>query len=462
MLSRRIRFAILGLVALVLLGTGVAVAGGEADPKLRTGERVVIGADEIVGHDLYAFAGTVVVEGIVEGDLVAGAGTVTVNGTVTGDLIAGAGQVFIGGVVEGDVRAGAGEVTVAGEIGEDLLVASGRILVTAGGTIGEDLIFSGGQVQIDGSVGDDIRGTAGEYSRSGSVGGTEDVIIEAGTGPDEPDEPSTPVEEATAIAGDAIRQWVSVILLGSLALLLAPGALRASESALRRRPLAAAGMGIGVVVGYLIGFIALILLTILAAIALGSITLDGLAGVVLWGGILTLLVATFHFVVAAVFLVDAVVGLAIGQLAGRGWATSRWHELALLIVGSFFVVLVTNLPVIGPIAKLVVIVLGFGAMAVAVGEWWTRGHPPTPVAFPAATPAGPAAPVVPPAAPSPPAPAPTAAPATAPPAGAPPPPADAPVEPPAPAEPPSAASPPAKPRATRARKPKAPPAEPPS
>jgi cytoskeletal protein CcmA (bactofilin family) len=436
--SRRIRIIALGLVALFLAGTAVAVAGGEGKDKLQTGEQVVLREDQVVAHDLYAFAGTVQVDGTVEGDLVVGAGMVTINGLVEGDLIAGTGQVFINGEVTGDVRAGTGTMVLAGTVGEDLMAGAGRIDITASGTVGEDLFFAAGEVVVDGSVEGNVVGTASRYTRNGTVGGTEDVIIDPE--PEPPVDPGFPPPgEIPTLIGDAIRQWVSVILLGGLGLLLAPSAVRASGSALRRRPLASAGLGIGVLVGSLIGVIAVLLLAILLAILLGSVTLDALAGFTIWGGILAILVWTFLLILAMAYLVDAVVGVAIGQMVERGWSKSRWHELALLIGGSFLVVLVTNLPFIGPIAKLVVIVLGLGAMAVAIGEWWSRGHPPTPVAFPAAAPTWPTAPA-PPAAAVPP--APTPAPSAVP--------AAAPATPPAP-----------KPRTTRARKPKPPP-EPPA
>jgi hypothetical protein len=432
--SRRVRFAIAGLGALLVLGTGLALAGGGGNDKLQTGERVVIAEGSTLPHDLYAFAGTVVVDGEIQGDLVAGAGVVTVNGNVEGDVVVGAGQVFVLGQVNGDVRAGSGDITVGGDIGEDLLVGSGRLHVLAGGSIGEDLFFAAGAVIVDGDVEGDIVGTAGEYVRNGSVGGSEDVVIDPEAQPPFPGFPAPPApDDVSTLVADAVRQWVSVVLLGALGLLLVPNALRTTEGALRRRPLASAGMGIGVLVGSLIGSIALVLLTILAAIALASITLDGMGAIVVWGGILTLLVSIFLLIVATLYLVDMVVGLAVGQLVARGWAVSRWHELALLAGGSFVVVLVTNLPGIGPIAKLVVIVLGLGAMAVAVGEWWTRRHPPAAVTFPAA-------PV-----------APASTPAAAPPPEAPsPPPPEAVAEP--PAEPQADPEPP-QPRTTRSRKP---------
>ncbi len=390
--SRRIRFATLGLLMLFVLGVGAVAAGGSVSDKLRTGETVSVDAGETVDHDLYVFAGDVVVDGTVAGDLVAGAGTVVINGTIEGDLTVGAGRVFIPGEVSGDVRSGSGEISVGGTIGEDLVAGSGRLTVEETGEIGEDLIFGAGTVLVEGAVVGSVMGTASEYTRSGTVGGTEDVRIEAGLDPGEPDEPE-PVE----VVRDGLAHLVTVLILGGLALLLVPGAVRASETALRTRPLASAGIGIGVLVGYLIQFIAVILLMILLAIAFAAAALDALAGIALWLGVIDLMVTSFLLFVSASFLVDAVVGIALAQLVARGWAKDRWQEFVLLLGGAFVVVLVTSLPVIGPIAKLVVVVLGLGAMAIAFGALWRRivppaGPPPIPPLPPVTAPAAAAAP----------------------------------------------------------------------
>jgi hypothetical protein len=398
MLLRPLRFAALGVLALILLGVGVAVAGGDIEDKLRTGDAVNVEAGEVVSHDLYVFGGNVVVDGTVEGDLVAASGSVTVNGSVQGDLVAGTGELVVNGIVEGDARAGAGRITVAGTVGEDLLAGAGEIDVLAGGLVGEDLIFGAGNVRMAGDVSGSIYGSASTYSRTGTFGGTENVTLDTG------DEPAGPApSDATRILGDALRQFLTVVLFGAIGMWLIPDALRASEAALRRRPLASVGLGIGVLVGFIIQFIAVILLMILLAVALGSITLDALAGFVIWAGILDLMLSTLALLVAASFLVDAVVGLALGQLVARGWAQNRWQELALLVVGAAIVVALTSVPEIGGIVKLCVIILGLGAMTVAAAEAWQRRHPPAAPTW-GAQPSPPAAPAAPPAPTSPPAP----------------------------------------------------------
>ncbi len=244
----------------------------------------------------------------------------------------------------------------------------------------EDFIFASGEVTVDGAVAGSVLGTASAYTRNGTVGGSEQVTLNAGQ-PGEPGQPSpTPPSDPARIAGDALRQFVTVVFFGALGLLLMPGAMRATAGALRRRPLASFGLGIGVLVGYIIQFIAVILFMILLAIAFGSVTLDALAGLSIWLGLLDLMVTTFALVVAASFVVDAIVGLALARLvaarsarldpepmagvcppdrrrAGRGRHLAAGHRL---------------------LCKLAVVVFGLGAMFVAFGEWWGRRHRPTP------------------------------------------------------------------------------------
>lgn len=393
MSSRRFWIVTIGLVSLFVLGLGVAAAGGEVSDKVLSGDSVVIDEGQTVSHDLYVFGGDLVVNGTVEGDLVAGAGTVTISGTVDGDLVVGSGRVFLSGEVTGDVRAGAGELSIGGTVGEDLLAGAGRITIEDTGEVGEDFIFAAGDVLVDGTVVGNVKGTASSYeSGNGTIGGSEDVTLDTGGVPSEPTEPQP--SEPVRIVGAGFTQFVTVVLLGAIGLLLVPGALRASESALRRRPLASAGIGVGVLVGYIIQFIAVILLMILLGIAFSAAALDSLGGIAVWLGIIDLLVTTFLLFVSAAFLVDVVVGLALARLVTRDWARNRWQELALLAGGAFVVVLLTSLPGIGGIAKLVVIVLGLGAMGVAIGEWWTRRNPPQVPAWVAGAVASPAPAVV--------------------------------------------------------------------
>ena len=317
------------------------------------------------------------VDGTIEGDLVAAAGMVTINGTVAGDLVVGSGQVYLNGEVTGDVRAGAGDLSVSGTVGEDLAAGAGNLTIAEGGEIEGNLVFAAGIVLMNGrdrrhpGKGVDLRAQRHRRRDRERDAARERLVVGAPWGLSH----QSPSVGAGADRRGRLHPVRDRRVLGAIGLLAVPGALRASEGALRRRPLASAGIGVGVIVGYIIQFIAVILLMILLGIALSAAALESLGAIAVWFGLIDLLITTFLLVVSAAFLVDIVVGLALARLITRDWAKNRWQELALLVGGAVVVVLVTSLPGIGGIAKLVVIVLGLGAMGVAIGEWWTRRRP---------------------------------------------------------------------------------------
>ena len=123
------------LVVLLLLVLPAAVAATPQE-KFRSGNDVVIPADETVPHDRYVSGGTLRVDGRIDGDLImAGAGRP--QGTVTGDVATAGGNVTLRRLVAGDARVAGGTITVRGPIGEDLLVGGGRLLVASSGQVGD-------------------------------------------------------------------------------------------------------------------------------------------------------------------------------------------------------------------------------------------------------------------------------------------------------------------------------------
>jgi hypothetical protein len=363
-----IRRALLGLGLLLLFGFAVESTSATTglNGKIRYGDTVVVPASETVNSDLYVFAGRVTVDGTIHGDLVALGGTVNVTGTVDGDVIAGGGTVDITGSVGRAVRVGAGDFTMSGPAKNDVLVGSGRL--NSSGQVGGDLIFWAGQASVAGPVAGSIDGRATAYSRSGSVGGTESVTIQEVKAPDA----ATPV--ASNPIGDALRQFVAVVLFGALLLWLVPRFVRGSEEVVRRRPVVSFLGGLGVIVGYVVAIIALLVVMIVLAIAFGLITLGNLIAVDIALWLLGTLTLTIGLVLAAAYIVDGVVGLALARrLAPRLRMTSRWQELGLLAAGAVVVVIATSLPVIGPLVNLIVVMVGLGAIGLFLWAGW-RGR----------------------------------------------------------------------------------------
>jgi len=364
---------LLALVATLVLADTQLLNG-----KLRTGDTVTIPAGETVPDDVYLAGGTITVSGNVHGDLVALGGSITVSGTIDGDVIAAGGTVTVTGTVNGDVRVAGGTLLIQGQTGEDVVAAGGQL--TFGGQINGDLIASGGNVSMGASVGGNVEASAGNYQKSGQVTGTEHVTITR----------SAQAQKQGPTAGeqvlDALRHFAALVIFAALAVLFVPRGLERADALLRGEPLMAFGAGIATFIGYVVAVIAVLALGILLAIAFGLLQVAAVAVISIFAAIVAIVVGTFAFVLAIAFAADLVVGLTLARLAMRDAVTNRWQLLGLVIAGALVVVIVTSLPLIGGVVKLVVALLGLGAIALALWRRW-RGAgdvppevPSTPVA----------------------------------------------------------------------------------
>src|SRR5918994_1584872 len=373
--TTRIGVALAVAVLLAALAVSLAFAQGELlGGKLRTGQTVTVGVDESVDGDLYLTGGTVTVNGSVDGDLTAFGGQVTLNGTVTGDVLAAGGTVTVAGDVTGDLRIAGGQVTLNGAVGEDVIAAGGQLTLQGGATVDGDLVISGGQVAMGGAVAGNIEANAGTYNRTGTVGGTEHVT----QGEDEAAEEGEADDAADDVL-DAVRHFVILLLLGAALLWLLPRVLGSAETALRERPAASLGFGVLAFLGYFVLVILGIILIVLLAILFGVLQLGALVAIEVIGGILAIFVATFGFVIAVAFVADLVVGLGVARLVARGPQAGWWQRFAWLAAGIAIVVIVTSLPIIGGIAKLLVVLFGLGALFLAArGAWRGRRRPTEP------------------------------------------------------------------------------------
>jgi hypothetical protein len=355
---------------LVVLTIGVVVAqGGALGGKFLAGSDVTIPAGEVIDHDIYVFGGTLVSNGTINGDIVAAGGNIDINGPVQGDVLAAGGRIVVAGAVTGDVRAAGGQLTITGNVTEDVLATGGQ--VNLNGRIGQDLIVSGGQLTLTGTVAGGAVGTVGTFSRSGSIAGTDSITV---TGNDNPS--FAPARPNPVL--DAIRQFIAVMLVAALALWLAPRLFAAAETEARARALPSFGYGIVAVIAYIVAIVVTVIVMVLLAIVLAALGFGGLLGIDIFGGIVLILGLTLAFVVAAGFLADAIVGLALGRLlAGRSdrlaaaaqrssaMVRARWADLGLIAVGVAIVVVLTSLPIVGGWVKLVVVLLGLGALWLA-------------------------------------------------------------------------------------------------
>jgi cytoskeletal protein CcmA (bactofilin family) len=169
--------SVLTLLALLALTFVTPAAAFEE----RSGDDVVIGADEVIDDDLYVFAESFTLDGTVNGDLVVFGRTVTINGTVNGDLAAGAQVVVINGIVSDDARIGAAAIQLGenARIGSDLLVGGASLETKTGSLVEGEVVVGSGQTLLAGDVTGDVTAGTGGLELRGSFGGDVNAYVEA-------------------------------------------------------------------------------------------------------------------------------------------------------------------------------------------------------------------------------------------------------------------------------------------
>jgi cytoskeletal protein CcmA (bactofilin family) len=357
-------------IALAILGV-IAGVHRPALAEVRTGEAVVVGADEIVGENLSASAANVAVHGHVQGDLVVGGGTIVVDGVVDGDVLAVGGQVTITGDVGGDVRTLAGSVIVDGPVGGDVLASGG--MVTLGSTIDGDAVVGAATVKVGGAIGHDLLVAGSDTQLEGAVGGDVDargehlvlgdrVRVDGDldwTGP-----PGVTRAPGAVVAGvyavhpvsappvwlgplfTGLQLFVGMLVVGLLWLAVFAGFATRAMQTLRERPLASLAVGVVVVVAA----------PILAfAVGVFGLFFGGpwLAGIFL---------AIFGI---ALSLTMPLVALALGRrLTGRDAdVVGLWLPYALVLA---LLAAIVQVPVLGGLVAVVVVVTGLGALALTL------------------------------------------------------------------------------------------------
>lgn len=363
-MRRHVIRAVFLLVLVAPLAAPVAAAAQDdtetaLDGKLRSGETIEVGAEESVG-DLYAAGNTVRVLGTVDGDLVAVGADIQIDGTVTGDVLGGANTVTIDGRVGGDVRLGAGQVTVDGTVGEDLLLAAGTLVIGPEARVGADVVFATAQTTIDGVVDGGALGRTSQYQVDGSIAGEERVTIEA----DDLERAPTVLDRVWS----AVRRWISLVLVGALLVLFAPGALERARAAVVERPLPSAGIGVLAALGVPIALVASLFVVAVVAALLGLLGLGQLAVVFLSSGLAGLFAVLMAFVVLVVFVAQVVVSLAIGAFAVSH--AGRAEQLGAIALGALVLVVLFAVPVLGGLLELATVAVGVGALLVST--WRAR------------------------------------------------------------------------------------------
>lgn len=360
----------LRLIAGLLLAT-CAVAPAIADD----------GAAVRLGGDLFVAGGSVSIRDAVSGDALLAGGTIESRTEVAGDVAIAGGDVTVGGHVGEDLYAAGGELEIDARVGGNARIAGGRVRVGPDARIEGGATVAGGTLRLDGTFGRYLNVAGGDVRFGARVLGdvtvhAEELTIEPGTQIDgrlvyHTPTPATLPADATIrggvqhiATGEAHRyggwlgnrlgaglSWVWLIGLFLVGLLIAfalPAFASSTSAAIAARPWVSLGLGLVLLV--CVPAVVVVLLITIIGIPLALILMM-LYFVALLAG----------YVIGALFLADR--GLALLRRGAEGGRGLRVLALAIVLV---LLALLAFVPLLGGLVRAAVLLLGLGAIALAL------------------------------------------------------------------------------------------------
>ncbi len=412
---------------LILGGDQVEMAGTVNGLLLVAGQNVVITG--VVNGDVIATGRTITIaEGaVVTGNLFAGAQNVEVEGMVQGSAATGAASMILGEAAQVMRNVYAGGYSIEAEsgsqIGQDIYASGYQTLLS--GVVGRDASLSAAAVELNGSIGRnvqiDVEATTAtpptmyfngmdlpdpvpsglRVSPDATVGGQltytspvdqADAIQSEPQGglvyqtpvPGEGDTPPTvsqdneDVNPAPVVIVAPVFKWLvdfvrrlgTLLVLGLLAVWLAPRLLALLTGVARERPAQSAGWGLlSIVVVYAVAALAVILL-LSFGVFLAIITLGGLARLIFGVGFTALAFGVAVFSALLGYGSKLVIAYLIGDMILVNVPADRkGRAVWAMLIGVVLYTLVRSIPILGWAIGIVVTLVGLGAMYLLYRGW---------------------------------------------------------------------------------------------
>jgi len=411
----RITLAFVLILGALALGRVFMPAAHAAD--IRTGDRVVIEADEVIDDDLIVTAQLVQIDGTVTGDLIATGNSVVMNGTVGGSAMLAGQTVEVSGQVDGSLYVGAYALVLdeGAVITRNAFVGGFSIATRTDSQVGRALYATGYQVLHDGLVGRDLVVSSNALHLNGIVNGNVRGEVAAAGDQAAPSyafpgmpanleifAPGLVVGSTAQIGGQMLAQeiapttaprrgffglplWLSenlgqffgLLLVGLIIVALAPRFLPALSDALQRNPLPSLGWGVLIYLllfpaALFVGLVLIVLLALLAwAVSLGQYT-SAVLGLTVGFYLFTLFAFLFFVYIVAWLILGHWLGGAILNRLGLNPA-GRLTQYAYVFLGVLFFQVVRAVPVLGTILAFVVGSLALGTALVGWLERRRRG-----------------------------------------------------------------------------------------
>lgn len=354
-------------VGLMLMASTSASAS-----ETRKAESVQVKKDEVIKSDLFAMGNHIKMEGTVDGDLYAFGEQVEIPGHVTGDVICFCQSLRLSGQVDGNIRGASNNITITGNVTRSVTYFSELFTLDSNGSIGHSLTTFSKSLTLDGKLDRDLLAFFETGSFSGPIGGemrakgdSLNISSSASIGGKayfeghKPAYVSAEAKLASPLEFKKIEHksqmergggyyfwrviWASAYLLFGLVLLaLLP---QFSKEAAANVDNAGASLGLGVLVGFALPIAAIIACFTVVGLFVG--------------------VSAFFLWYASLYFAQIIVGTAVGQwILGR--TNETWPLIGRMAVGVLLLRVSMAIPYLGVWIKIGVIILGIGAISLAI------------------------------------------------------------------------------------------------
>ena len=164
------------VLALSVAGVFGAVSSAQAVEIIEDG---VIPGGEVIDDDVFIGADNVVINGQVNGDVFAFGSTVTLNGVVNGSMFAGAQNVRVNGSVDGSLYVGASALDLGSDatVGRNVFFGGFSMSTDQGSDVGRDMLAAGYQTLLSGEVERDVKVSVAALELTGTVGGDVEAMV---------------------------------------------------------------------------------------------------------------------------------------------------------------------------------------------------------------------------------------------------------------------------------------------
>ena len=138
-------FAVLTIVGIFFVALPFAA--------LAAGNQVIsVSKDQIIDGNFIRAGSSIEIDGNVKGDVIVAGNSITINGAVAGDVIAVGNLIRISGPVGGSIRVAGSTIEINGAVERNVWAAGNTVTIGPNASVGWDVLLGGATVEIEGPV----------------------------------------------------------------------------------------------------------------------------------------------------------------------------------------------------------------------------------------------------------------------------------------------------------------------